>query len=538
MEFRSQKGINIITLSVAIIILVLITSVLVYNTKDGVRIRNLKDLYNDVEALDNKISAYYIQHGDIPKLDKYTNLAFLDNANYEEINPNNGADYYVIDLKELSGVTLNYGKDYDKIVNAPEGQITDVYNLKDIYIVNEASHTVYYPRGVDVQGIRYYTYGEEWKKVDLSVIPISTAEQLSKIGTDESVTINGSNYKFTKDATYVIKSDIDLSGICHKVDGTTANDVSWTPLCSTKANAFTGKLYGNGHEIRGLYINTTADYQGLFGYNDGTIQDITVEGNVTSTGRTVGGIVAKNNSNGKILNSISKVSVTVLYIVGGICSENNGTVSNCKNFNKIESTKENDNSGCTGGIVGVNKSSGKIEKSTNYGKIIAKSNCIGGINGYNEGGKIYLCSNNGTVNSNRVATGGIVGFNAGESNRIICCYNIEKISNYNTTGGIVGRYTGGNIISCYSIGEVSGTSNIKSIIGYKNTTDTIARNNFYLNTLPTTDENATPKSMQEMMSQAFVDLLNQGQPDQPWAMDTKGINNGYPVLKWQLEELK
>ena len=41
-----------------------------------------------------------------------------------------------------------------------------------------------------------------------------------------------------------------------------------------------------------------------------------------------------------------------------------------------------------------------------------------------------------------------------------------------------------------------------------------------------------------MKSQAIVDLLNQGQPDQPWSMDTKGINDGYPVLKWQLEELK
>ena len=94
------------------------------------------------------------------------------------------------------------------------------------------------------------------------------------------------------------------------------------------------------------------------------------------------------------------------------------------------------------------------------------------------------------------------------------------------------------MLSCYSIDEVRGTNEVKAIIGHKLPTDTVVRNNFYLETLPTTDENATPKSMADMKSQAFVDLLNQGQTDQPWSMDTKGINDGYPVLKWQMEELK
>ena len=156
MDLRNQKGINIITLSVAIIILVLITSVLVYSSKDGVKIRNLKDLYNDVELLDGKIASYYAQHGDLPKLDEYRNTSFLDNANYEEINPNNGDKFYVIDLRELEGITLNYGKDYSTVTQSGS-TVLDVNEFKDIYIVNEASHTVYYPKGITVQGKKYHT---------------------------------------------------------------------------------------------------------------------------------------------------------------------------------------------------------------------------------------------------------------------------------------------------------------------------------------------------------------------------------------------
>ena len=160
-----------------------------------------------------------------------------------------------------------------------------------------------------MQGKRYYTYGEEWKKVDINIIPIETAEQFAKIGSNEDVTVNGIDHKFTSDGTYVLKNDIDLSSICYKVDETTDNDKSWTPLCGNEENAFTGKIYGNGHEIRGLYINTVAQNQGLFGFNSGIIQDITIEGTVISTNSYIGGIVGKNNNNGKLIKCESKILI-------------------------------------------------------------------------------------------------------------------------------------------------------------------------------------------------------------------------------------
>ena len=162
MNLKNQKGINMITLSVAITIIIIITSVLVYNTKDGMKVRDLSDMYNDIELLNTKVSSYYLEHSAIPKGAKYENLDFLNLASNNQINPNNGGDYYVINLKELDGVSLNYGREYD--YTSLDNQ--DVNTLQDIYIINEQSHTIYYPRGIDVDGLKYYTEPQKWEKID------------------------------------------------------------------------------------------------------------------------------------------------------------------------------------------------------------------------------------------------------------------------------------------------------------------------------------------------------------------------------------
>lgn len=161
MNLKNNKGINMITLSIAVIILVIITSVLVYNAKDGTKIKALNNLYNDIEQLNNKVSTYYLAHGDIPKGEEYTETSFIDNLDANQKNPNNAGKYYVINLHALEGVSLNYGKGFSES-NAEDN---------DIYIINEVSHTIYYVRGIEVQGKRYYTEPDNWKEIDLSDIP-------------------------------------------------------------------------------------------------------------------------------------------------------------------------------------------------------------------------------------------------------------------------------------------------------------------------------------------------------------------------------
>lgn len=429
MNLRSQKGINMITLSIAIVILVIITTMLVYNSKDGVKVSNLNNLYNDIETLNNKISAYYVKHGDIPKLAKYENLSFLslaetqDNENKigskKQINPNNGNDFYVINLKALEGVSLNYGRDYDNVADSND----PVVAYDDIYIINGVSHTIYYPRGIEVQDIHYYTEPDNWTSVDLSAIPIYTAEQMSWVGDGQQHAVNGVAYTFSLDGSYILKNDIDLSSVCHKVDGTTSNDVSWTPI-GTERTPFTGCFYGSGHTIDNIYINSAENNQGLFGSNSGKIQDLTIKGQITGV-RWVAGVVGINLEDASIIN--------------------------CKNYANIEAT----NTTATkqgGGIAG--SSYGYIHNCYNYGNVVSNTTLvsggaqIGGICGFSMTGIVEECYNYGSISDASASTsgnsycGGIVGNLGNASNKATVknCYNYGKISGKSMVGGISRKY--------------------------------------------------------------------------------------------------
>lgn len=133
---KNCKGVTLIALTVAVVILIIISSILIYNAKNGIKIRNIKMMQNDIEKLDDQIDAYYIKYGAIPASQQYTeDLSRFTQANDNDI-------YYIIDLSALEGLTLNYGANEEK---------------DDIYIINEQSHHIYYAKGIEIDNVWYYT---------------------------------------------------------------------------------------------------------------------------------------------------------------------------------------------------------------------------------------------------------------------------------------------------------------------------------------------------------------------------------------------
>ena len=99
---------------------------------------------------------------------------------------------------------------------------------------------------------------------------ISTADELAWFAD----AVNGG--KGTINAKLI--ADIDYSE-CNKMIGTSF------------INSFQGTFDGNGKKVK-LNINVSADYAGLFAYTKGAqIENVIVEGSITSTARYVGGIV-------------------------------------------------------------------------------------------------------------------------------------------------------------------------------------------------------------------------------------------------------
>lgn len=402
--------------------------------------------------------------------------------------------------------------------------------------------------------------------------------------------INFGALKSEDDATqyyFEVTDNIDLEGTA---------DNQWIAI-GNEANQFTYHFDGNNKTISGIYIDNELEQQGLFGIisTGGVVKNLTVEGKISSSGGSIGGIAGYNNlgtitdcnSNceiysqsissggivgdnlGTITNCNNSGDICGASTVGGIVGCNyNGVVSNCNNSGTVSSKSDSESDYYIGGIVGynrydyINTNYGTINNCRNEGTVSASNiKYIGGIAGYNSTiitnsvnlgpvkGKQYVggiagsnttrasisCSfNNGSVESAADYSGGIVGIN---KSTVDNCYNTAKVTGGTTyVGGVAGYNFFGDITNSYNIGSISGSSSVGGLVGedYGDIT-----NCYRLENCVTQGEDCyegTEKSSGEMQASGFVTTLNVEQSPAPWEADSEPyINNGYPILSWQAE---
>lgn len=370
---------------------------------------------------------------------------------------------------------------------------------------------------------------------------------------------------------YIQTEDIDLS-----------QSGSWTPVGKYRTDPgsmsdpvpyrFSGTYDGSGHKVTGMKLSGD-QYLGFFGILKGAVvKNLTVEGSIESTGRT-------GNSR-----------------IGGIAASSEGeavSITGCTSDVDIDAY------GCSvGGIIGQTDVDTKITNCVNAGDITLKlpskafyTSGIGGIAGLSNGDDdISGCINTGNIkNTTKGSTniGGILGFPAISADiSLTDCYNTGDISDTGNnvsgtitgaascgTGGIVGKRTTwfdkkgsatGNtepndflMKGCYNTGSISNSSegNIHSgaIAGYA-----LEQSSYKENIL--TDDNSDrlyalkgrsdyiicgdDMSGKELCrTLTNVDWFTAGETAElaaklgdGFTTDTKNINDGFPVLKWQVEE--
>ena len=221
------------------------------------------------------------------------------------------------------------------------------------------------------------------------------------------------------DGWYIIRSGYNLKWFANTVNGGTrnikgklANDISlesepWTPIGGTASgSAFSGKFDGQGHTISGLYINNTSNRRGLFSYVSGDISNLTVEGEITTTGTHTGGIVSILNG-GTISHCINRVTVSGGQYIGGVVGYSYSSIDHCANEADVTATNS---TSCVGGIAGyAYYATVEFLNCYNHGNITGKSG-VGGICGY--------MRVDGTIFRNVYNTGVITATNATNSGAI------------------------------------------------------------------------------------------------------------------------
>ena len=260
-----------------------------------------------------------------------------------------------------------------------------------------------------------------------------------------------------------------------------------------------------------IYIDTNESYKGLFGaVNNGSIKDVTIEGGTVIGKNYVAGISAFS-INSRIEGCVNKVTVLGKAITGGIIGWSNNTeISRCVNIGDITSAHS------VGGIAGLLYNGARVSESYNTGNI--------------------KTTTTGSFNINYLA-GGICGYSAIRA-EIINCYNIGSVYGYKYTGGIIGYSEEAgqhNITNCYSIGKLSGNG-IFGISGLVTAgAQVITTNNYWLTgcgasygRYNNSNSGATPVAGEELKT--YASKLGDA-----YVEDSRNINGGYPVLKWQYE---
>jgi hypothetical protein len=315
---------------------------------------------------------------------------------------------------------------------------------------------------------------------------------------------------------YILVDDIDLDNA-----GSGFSATGWTSIGgSASAKQFKGIFNGNGHAIRGIWVNVSSNYVGLFGYVSGaTIKNLIVEvadGSAIKGAQYVGGIVGFATEGSFVKNTCVK---------GAVKGSSTGV----------------------GGIVGHLRGSYIVNSC--YEGSINGNGYVGGVAGHvREGSLIKNSYSIGAVISTGANAGGIAGYVAQDDTSVINSYSTATVSGTTYIGGIVGRVYGLHSSIIQNNAAInpsvtgSGTTYRNRVLSDDGAYIGNIANNYALATMggtftqSDTARHGISKNANELKSQiAYEDGLfwNFGNDDDnPWVLGAYG-NYPYPTLYWE-----
>ncbi|MFR9503782.1 MAG: GLUG motif-containing protein [Rikenellaceae bacterium] len=380
------------------------------------------------------------------------------------------------DLKDTFGVSFAYegatfDSGYDGGIFKEDGSVVFNESYEDVKEVR----VQFYPQQADGIAKLYF---KQSPKADIELVDVGGADKYfiytpKGMGAFSNI-VNGydnlydavvnrritfdNERKLTTDSELV--NSVDLTSICYSGN-------NWTPI-GNFSYRYAADFDGNDNTVSNIYIDTSSDYQGLFGYSGGEIKNVTVDGSVTSSSNYIGGVTGYSSY--LVTNCHNEVNVkntsSSAFNAGGVVGamSGSGTISGCSNSGEVSCSGYQ-----VGGIVGHLYYS-TVEGSYNTGAVYSSGAQVGGVAGRMTGGTMSGCYNNYNAYSLSTYVGGVVGYMA-EGGAMTGCYNNTTgtaggLSGY--IGGVVGYMeTGGTLTGCYNNGSVS-TPNayIGGVVGY------------------------------------------------------------------------
>ena len=226
----------------------------------------------------------------------------------------------------------------------------------------------------------------------------------------------------------------------------------WLPI-GTLTIKFTGNYDGQEYYIDGLHINRTSQYNGLFGYTQGSaISNIVLNSASITSNQNYTGVLSGYVNDSAIINCATDGQVDGASFTGGLTGYNNGSsVSECSSNVSVTGTNT-----YTGGIVGYNYNSSTVTGCSSTGNVTGTT-YVGGIAGRSiVSSAINNSFSKGTVSGTNYV-GGLIGQNY-TGCEVVNCYSLSDVKRLSGTltvlAGFAGQNYSGFINNCYSTGSV------------------------------------------------------------------------------------
>jgi len=346
---------------------------------------------------------------------------------------------------------------------------------------------------------RSFSYGEGSVKMPYL---ISTPEELAYL----AKLVNEGN-KF-EGKYFMLVNDLDL-GASKEIK------LTWDPIGNKQETPFGGIFLGSGKTIYNMETNKGLGQNlgtGLFGVlsRSAVVSAVNIDKTCRVDGTNAGAIAGINKG---VIHGCNSAATIEGSDIGGISGLNEGSIVDCSSSSYIYIPLY-----VAGGISA--KNSGLIKRCSFTGKIlfVMTTGYCGGITGeVLPGGRIADCYSTGNISANtfsvRTKAGGITGTKEfKEAGEVIIknCYSAVT----GKGSHILPDYKKNiqHLFNCFfdiDIKELS-KSEKKEIVWY-------------------TEHGG--KKTDEMKTDEFVRQLNENK-DGPWLKDIKGVNMGYPVLKF------
>lgn len=476
---KQDKGVTLLILVISIIMILIIAGTLTYNAYEYIELKAVKNMYNDIEQLDNKVAAYYAKYGDIPKEQIYDNTflqTMITNLG-TNLNPNDGSTYYVLNLNSFNNTSLNYGQGYSDLKNG-----TDINTIDNIYIINDISHTIYYPRGIKVSGKMYYTTQEKYDQVT-SAIEVTNDAKIIQSGTTtgakaklilaaqdndgiKSITLyNNTNviktYTYNTNTTetkletlyvdvpfygdtnwFVVEKDINDEQITSQ----TITISNTTQIATRQDLKNLATEVNNGRSFQGITISQINNIDWEANWNTDTKALISGE-NFIQIGNETHQFLGVYDATGcKISNVYQKSLDNTSTAIFGTLGYNSSSMGTVKDLTVSGEFVKSSGTGDAAVIANINN--GTIQNCTNLAEVVYSAEGTGKVSGIvSENNNIVAgCVNNGIITSTTNSIiGGITAKNSdslsssdGKYSQITDCENKSNITGIGTVGGICG----------------------------------------------------------------------------------------------------